>query len=254
MRVLFLAAGFATRLYPLTRDRAKPLLEVQARPVLTWILEVVLQLPDIAEIMVVSNAKFASQFEAWARDDAAPRAPGIPIHVINDGATDDANKLGGIGDMALGMAAFDDAGDDDVLVLAGDNLLDFSLLPHSSWFQRLSAPMMIARKIDGPVPPERYGEVQVDSTGRIVAMREKPKDPQSQWTATCIYFLTPAARRALIEYLSSAEERDAPGHFMAWLAEQMPVYAEPFVGRLHDIGNHESLAAAEVEFVPLSTD
>ena len=250
MQVLFLAAGFATRLYPLTKDRAKPLLDVRGRPVLSWIADVALGLPEIEAVTVVSNRKFHRQFVDWAHAYGAERRLDHRIDVVDDGAMDDAEKLGGIGDLHLGLQSMADS-DDDVLVLAGDNLLEFALDAHWQRFRQLGAPMMLARLIDGAVPPKRYGEVVVDDRSRIVSMREKPADPQSQWTATCIYFLDRQARRALADYLAQEDERDAPGHFIAWLSRRQPVFADPIRGTLHDIGNRESLERAREVFAPV---
>ncbi|MBT6143589.1 NTP transferase domain-containing protein, partial [bacterium] len=129
MRVIFLAAGFATRLHPLTLNRAKPLLEVGGRPVLSWILDRVLQATEPSRLVVVTNHRFAQDFRDWAEKTPAP----VPIEVIDDGTDSNETRLGAIGDMALAVEKMGPS-EEPILVIGGDNLLDFDLRPHLNQF------------------------------------------------------------------------------------------------------------------------
>lgn len=242
MKAVLLAAGFATRLYPLTRDVAKPLLDVKGRPVVSWILDRVLEVEAIDEVVVVTNARFADQFDAWVADLDVR----VPISVVSDGTRDDAEKLGAIADMALAIAQLDSAS--PVLVIAGDNLIEGSLKQYVAEFT--GEPMMLVRRIAGVVPSGRYGEILTDADGCITRFREKPREPESDLAATCLYLLPPGIQAALTEYLASGRTHDAPGNFIAWLAARRRVRAVELQGRLLDIGNLESLEEARRTFEP----
>lgn len=245
MKVLVLAAGFATRLYPLTRDRAKPLLDVAGRCVLTRLLaDSVLGIEGLREVVVVSNHKFHHQFEAWAQDFECP----VPLRVLDDGSNSDEDKRGGVADMALAWAEASRDDETEVLVIAGDNLLDFSLGHYAQTYRKLARPMMLVRHFPEGAPPGRFGEVSIDQTGRISRFREKPQQPESPYAATCIYFFPPSVRIRIAEYLQQGGEPDAPGHFVAWLSQQEEMHAVPFVGTAHDIGNLATLEAARAAY------
>lgn len=238
-----LAAGFATRLYPLTRDRAKPLLDIAGKPVLTRLLERVQTLPALDEILVITNDRFLESFRLWARGHVAS----VPIRLLTDHSQSDDDKLGGVADLALALQSAG-AEEDGFLVLAGDNLLDFDLHEFQSEFRRRRESLLLCRRLPGEIPPRRHGEVQADSTGRVERFVEKPAQPRSPLTATCIYFFPPAVTDWIHEYLGAGGNPDAPGHFMAWLCARQPVHARVIPGTLHDIGNLETLEQARRAF------
>ncbi len=242
MKAIVLAAGFATRMYPLTRDRAKPLLDVAGKPVLSRLLDRVLALGVVDEVFVVTNHRFFEQFELW-REDYAAR---VPVRVLDDGTMSDEEKRGAIADLAFALEAIDDV-DADLLVVAGDNLIDFDLQPHADRFAELGRPMCLVREIEGVVPPRRYSEVTLDGT-RVVTCREKPAEVRSNLSAICLYFLPAFVRSRLAEYLASQSEHDAPGHFLAWLHEREPLTASRIDGGWHDIGDLATLERARTAF------
>ncbi len=244
MKAIVLAAGFATRLHPLTRDRAKPLLDVGGRPVLSWLLDRILALSEIDEVLVVTNDLFHHQFAAW-RDGYDAR---VPVQLLNDGARSDADKRGAVGDLALAFDALADRRA-DLLVVAGDNLVEFDLAPHARRFSELRRPLLLVREIEGPVPPRRYGEVTVDADGNITGFREKPEQPRSELAATCLYFLPAGTLELLAEYLAGGGHHDAPGYFFEWLLGRERVIASRLTGAFYDIGNLESLERARKAFV-----
>lgn len=245
MKALLLAAGYATRLYPLTRDRPKPLLEVGGRPLLTHILERVRELPDLSEVLVVSNARFADRLAAWAAAESA--RTGVPIRVLDDGSTHDGDKLGATGDLAFALRRVPLAGE-DLLVVAGDNLLGFDLRPLRAAFLRHRRPLLAVRRVALPPGPSPYNEVSVDASGRVTGFREKPADPRTDRVAICLYFFPPDIADHVERYLAEGGNPDAPGHFIAWLVAEADVRAEPFEGEWFDIGGHEALAAARERY------
>ena len=243
MKVIVLAAGYATRLYPLTRDRAKPLLEVGGRPILSHITDRMLELPDLSELVVVSNARFAVQFEEWARS----LDPGLPLRVLNDGSTDEDDRLGATGDLAFALREVP-PGNEDVLVVAGDNLMDLDLRPAHAVLRESGCPTLIVREVEPESGPSRYNEIELQDDGSVRAMREKPERRQSELSAIAVYFYPTAIAAWVEEYLAAGGNPDAPGHFASWLVGRTRVMSVPLVGRWFDIGSAETLAAAREAF------
>lgn len=243
MKVVLLCAGYATRMYPLTRDFPKPLLEVAGAPILSHLLARTATLPGVDEVVVLANHRFAPQLRAWA--DAA-RSP-VPIRLLDDGSTDESNRLGALGDLALAAREIPLAGH-DALVAAGDNLVLFDLAPLARVYARRRAPQLAVRRAPRDAQRSLYNEVLLDSaTGRVTRFHEKPPDPESDLAAIALYFLPPAAWPRLERYLAEGGNRDAPGHFIAWLVRETAVYAEPVRGPWFDIGDLDSLARARAE-------
>ena len=238
MNVVILAAGFATRLHPLTLHQAKPLLDVAGRPVLSWILDRIWAIPGLGRTILISNGRFAADFEEFARDLPPERC----IEVVNDGALTDATRCGALRDLELALARLPET--EPVLVVGGDNLVDFDLRPHAESFRRGVGPLLLARSIPEPIPPRRYSEVVFDAAGSVTSFREKPAEPRSAWSCICLYFFEPGVQSLVRAYLSSGGEPDAPGHFLAWLATRQALRAEPIRGPWFDIGNFETLEAA----------
>ena len=258
MKAYLLAAGYATRMYPLTRDQPKPLLEVAGAPILTHILRRVLALDGLSEVVVIANARFAGAFESWRRSLDVR----VPVRVLNDGSTCDDDKLGAIGDLAFALEAAP-PGDEDWLVAAGDNLLSFDLRVLQRAFEATGAPgarspLLVVRRVEpAPVPAsgvdgsaDRYNEVVVDAGGRVVGFREKPRDRRSELAAIALYLLPAKAAGALARYLADGGNPDAPGYFIAWLVERSEVRAATLPGKWFDVGSLDGLAEARRRFVP----
>lgn len=245
MKVVLLAAGFATRLHPLTRDRAKPLLEVGGKPIAEHILDAALALPGVTECVVVTNARFHAQFERWlAGYDAR-----VPVRLVANPALGNEQRLGAVRDLALALGAFEGELDEDVLVLAGDNLCELDLREHLELLARERRPVLACRLAGELPPPGKYGELELEpGSTRVRTFREKPADPRSRTLATGIYLFPPELRDWLAEYLATSPDGDSPGRFVEWLSRRTGLHALPLAGRWFDIGSLETLEAARRSF------
>jgi glucose-1-phosphate thymidylyltransferase len=238
VKAVILAAGYATRLRPLTETQAKELLPVGGRPIIDWILDRVQEVADVNQVHVVTNTRKAPWFHEWTGARAAT------IH--DDGTTSNEDRLGAIGDMQF---AIENAHlDDDLLVIAGDNLFEYSLADFVAfWRPKGRASAVAVRDVGSRELASRYGIVDLDGDDRLTAFLEKPEDPWTTLAATATYIFhrdhVPLVRR----YLDDGNAPDQPGRFVAWLQEREPVYAYRFAGRWFDIGDHEQLLYADNE-------
>lgn len=243
MKVIVLAAGYATRLLPLTEKLAKPLIDVAGQPILDHIVKRVLELDDLTELIVVSNHRYIDAFREWRRDFEARFASDLPVQLLDDGSTTDDNKRGAVGDIRFALDHVDLAGE-AWLVVAGDNLLQCDLRPLQARFRAQGTPLLVVRPVDHGRGPSRYNDVELDANERVTSFREKPRSPRGRLAAIALYFFTPAVVDALERYLAEGGNPDAPGHFIAWLVEQTPVHAARLEGCWFDIGSHETLRQA----------
>jgi glucose-1-phosphate thymidylyltransferase len=246
---IILAAGYATRLYPLTRDFPKPLLEVAGRSILDRIVDNARRVSGMQRLVVVTNSRFASHFEAWrdARFGAGGRAAGgraadsggPRVDIINDGSTSNANRIGALADLHLAVEEADVDG--DALVLAGDNLFDFELTDFAAFFRDAGCDCITAHELSDVEQLRRTGVAELSDDGRVLHFAEKPAEPRSTWAVPPFYAYTRRTlRERLPAFLRQGGEGDAPGSFLPWLIERAPVYAFRFEGARHDIGNRES--------------
>ena len=238
MKAVVLAAGYATRLRPLTDAVPKQLLPVGGRPLLDWILDRVRELDEVEEIHLVTNSRFAPDFERWA----APH--GIAVH--DDGTSTNEDRLGAVGDLRLVIAAAALHGE-ELLVLAGDNLFEFSLPDYVEWWRAKPEPATAVALYDcGDLElATHYGIAQTDVEDRIVHFVEKPSEPASTLAATVVYLLPPQHARLIEAYAAEGHGSDNIGSFLGWLSRRQPVYGYRFPGSWHDIGNHGQLLEAD---------
>ncbi len=230
MKALIMAAGYATRLYPLTRDRAKPLLPVGGKPIIDYIVEALEAVQEIDRIYVVTNSKFAAMFRDWASE----REGGKPIEVVDDGTVSDDDKLGAIGDIRFVIKQKQI--DDDLLIVAGDNLFEFDLTEIVKFFKEKGT-TVAAYDVGDREAAKRYGNVAVDKDQRVVDFQEKPKDPPSTLAAIGMYVF-PKDRVGMFQiYAEEGNNQDAPGYYVGWLYKREPVYAFVFSGVWYDIGD-----------------
>ena len=245
MKLIILAAGYATRLYPLTLDRPKPLLEVGGKPMIEHVLGSIGSVPQIDRVYVVTNNKFAGHFERWAAEYAA-RGERAPITVINDGTTDDKNKLGAIGDLNLVLTR--ERLDDDVIVVAGDNLFDRSLEGFVEFCQKVNAPAVGVYDVGDLEEIRKYNNIGTDDGGRITSFEEKPAEPVSTVTAIALYFYPKSSVPLIRQYIAEGNNPDQPGRLVQWMYARTPFYTWRVPGTWYDIGSKETLAEADEVF------
>ena len=236
MKALILGAGYATRLYPLTQTIAKPLLPLAGRPMLDYLVDRIREVDVIDEIHVVTNHKFADTFSEWAstRD--------VVVH--DDGTTSEDDRLGAIGDTRF---VVERAGmDDDLLVVAGDNLFDYSLADYVTWWRgKGEASAVVLYDVGDRELVRKYSSVDVDDDGRLTGFVEKPEHPTSTLVATAAYIYHREHVGLLARYLDEGNPPDQPGRFVAWLVPRVPVYGFVGAGDWRDIGDLEQLLAAD---------
>jgi glucose-1-phosphate thymidylyltransferase len=241
MRAVILAAGYATRLYPLTLDRPKALLRVGGRPILEHLLDRLGEVRGLDEIHVVTNSRFAGAFREWAA------GPGRGVRIVDDGTVDEQTRLGAIGDLELAIRT--EVIDDDLLVLAGDNLFSESFAPFAEFGREKGSPALGVYDVgDLDIVRGRYNAIELDGDDRVVFFEEKPERPTSTLTGIALYFYPRASLRLVSRYLQEGNNPDQPGRLVQWLYPQTPVYAWRVPGRWYDVGSKETLAEADRAF------
>ncbi len=235
MKALVLAAGYATRLYPLTLDRPKALLEVGGKPMLDHVLERLEEM-GVDETIVVTNAKFTPHFEEWAsgRDG---------VRIVNDGTTSNEDRLGAIGD--IGYVVEQTGLDDDLVVVAGDNLFAEDMSGFSAYGREMDAPVLAVHDVGDLARMREYNQVDVDDEGRITFFEEKPEDARSTLAGVALYFYPRRTLPLIRQYLDEKNNPDQPGRLVEWLYPRTPVYTWRLPGQWYDIGSAETLAEAD---------
>jgi glucose-1-phosphate thymidylyltransferase len=250
VKLIVLAAGYATRLYPLTMDQPKPLLLVAQKPMLEHVLESLKAVTATDEIYIVTNAKFAGHFERWA-EDYRTRHAGGPITIVNDQSTDDSNKLGAIGDInfVLSEAKIDD----DIVVVAGDNLFSESLAAFGDFCREHDAPVLAVYDVGNLDEIKKYNAIETDQTGRITFFEEKPQHPKSTLTGIALYYYPQSTLPLIRQYVAEGNNPDQPGRLVQWLYPRTPFYVWRVPGIWYDVGSKETLEEANRIFAPLTT-
>jgi glucose-1-phosphate thymidylyltransferase len=230
MKALILAAGYATRLRPLTDSIPKQLLPVGGRPMVDWILDRIRE-TSADEVHLVTNARFAEDFDRWAKDK--------DVLVHNDGTTSNEDRLGAIGDIRFVRL------DDDLLVVAGDNLFDFSLADYEAYWRAREGSCVAVLDVGDRELAKKDGIVDVDENDRVIGFVEKPEVPPTTLCATATYLYERDHVRLVGQYLAEGNPPDQPGNYVAWLYQREPVYAYRFDGDWYDIGDASQLLEAD---------
>ena len=245
MNILILAAGYATRLYPLTLTKAKPLLGVAGKPMIEWVLDNLAPIPNIDNVYVVTNNKFAADFQAWA-DDYVKRQPKMKFKIINDGSMNDTDKLGAIGDINL-VVARENLANSDLTVVAGDNLFSESLEEFAKFCQGRTA-VLATYDVKDLEAIKKYNSIEVNGEGVITHFEEKPANPKSTQTGIALYYYSKEAVAKFPEYIAEGNNPDQPGRFVQWLYTRTPVHTYEVPGIWFDIGSKETLDEANAIF------
>ena len=240
MKCLILAAGYATRLYPLTENFPKPLLKVQEKTILDWLIDDIDSLGAVSEYVVISNHKFAHHFHTWAKTKDQK------ITVVDDGTDSNETRLGAVRDIQFAIDQLQL--DDDMLVIAGDNLLDFSLTRLITFARQKQTSCLMRFYEADREKLKKCGIVTIDENDKVTDMVEKPQDPPSHWCCPPFYYYTREDARLVKEGLAAGCGYDAPGSYMVWLCKKTTVHAMQMPGKRYDIGNLESYEAVQREY------
>lgn len=247
MKCLILAAGYATRLYPLTENFPKPLLEVAGKPILDWLIDDMASTGMVEEYIVISNHKFASIFQQWANSKRSTL--NAQLSILDDGTMSNETRLGAVKDIQFAIEQLHL--DDDLLVMAGDNLLDFSLGEFMRYGKAKGATCVMRYYEANEAKLHKTGVIEIDENDGILSFEEKPAQPKSHWCVPAFYYYTKEDSHLINKGIESGCGTDAPGSFIAWLCGQTKVYAWEMPGRRYDIGNLESYEEVKKTFAAM---
>lgn len=229
MKCLILAAGYATRMYPLTENFPKPLLEVGGKTILDWLVEDLS--PVIEQFVVISNHKYAEHFEKWSKDK--------PVVVVDDGTSTNETRLGAVCDIEFAIEKLGLT--DDLLIIAGDNVLDFSLRTFVDYAKAAGTSCTMRYWEDDPVKLRRAGVSEVEGE-RLVSFEEKPAEPKSNWCTPPFYFYVASDVAKIKDAIAGGCGTDAPGSLVAWMCKRRVMHSMVMPGKRYDIGNLEQYA------------
>lgn len=231
MKAIVLVAGFATRLYPLTKDTPKGLLKLGNKSLLDYLFEKVERVEEIDEAILISNDIFYNQFCEWKNAYKGR----LKIQVLNDYSTSNDNRLGAIGDMQYVIEKCNI--DDEIMVLVSDNYFEFELKDFYNFYKEKNTDCILGTEFDDIEKiRNRFGVAVLDETGLVVDMVEKPSEPPSNFVAYASYIYKKDTVKMIKQYLDEGNNKDAPGNFVSWLHKIKPVYAWKFEGECYDIG------------------
>jgi len=242
MKLIILAAGYATRLYPLTLNQPKPLLSVAGKPMLEHVIDNLSTIDDIDHAYIVTNAKFAGHFERWAEGYKRPSL----FTIVNDHSTDDSNKLGAIGDLHLVITKHEI--DEDIIVVGGDNLFSDDLRGFGDYCRQKNAPVTAVYDVGDLEEIKKYNSIEIDEDGRILFFEEKPAVPKSTLTGIALYFYPRATLPLIKQYIADGNNPDQPGRLVQWLYPRVPFYTWKVPGLWYDVGSIETLEEANRVF------
>lgn len=238
MTCIVLAAGYATRMYPLTLNFPKPLLEIGGKRIIDWLLDD-MESSGVDRTVVISNHKFIDQFSSWAKT----RKNTI---VIDDGSIDNDHRLGAVKDIEFAIESLNL--DDDLIILAGDNVLDFSFKKFIEYGKAKGTTCIMRHYQTSIEKLRKTGVVVVDENDRVLSMEEKPQSPKSNWAVPPFYFYTREDSKMIKEGIAAGCGTDAPGSFISWLVTKRPVHAYEMSGHRYDVGSIEGYEKIKAEY------
>jgi glucose-1-phosphate thymidylyltransferase len=245
MKLIILAAGYATRLYPLTLNQPKPLLPVAGKPMMEHVLDNISTIREIDHAYIVTNAKFVTHFEKWAEGYRGPNL-NLGFTIVDDKSTDDSNKLGAIGDLHLVLT--EHKINEDIIVVGGDNLFSHDLGGFGDYCRERNQPVTGVYDVGDLEQIKKYNAIEIDENSRITYFEEKPKEPKSTLTGIALYFYPQHTLPLIHEYISEGNNPDQPGRLVQWLYPRVPFYVWKVPGLWFDIGSIETLEEANRVF------
>lgn len=243
MKNIVIAAGYATRLYPLTENFPKPLLEIGSKTILGRLLEDVDRIPEVTEHVIVTNHRFAPIFEEWVSSTNLTK----PVRIIDDGTTTNETRLGAVRDLLLAIRECSIT-DEDILVLAADNILEFSLQGFVDFFHEKGTSVIMCHHEPSLQRLQRTGVIAVTPEWRVTEMQEKPLEPVSNWAVPPFYIYSRADLPLILTAIDNGCGADAPGNLAHFLADRSTLHAWPMPAPRFDIGSLDSLEEARAKF------
>jgi glucose-1-phosphate thymidylyltransferase len=238
MKAIILAAGYATRLFPITENFPKPLIPINNKPMIEYVMDKILDL-NIKEIYIVTNEKFYTHFTEWASKYQLD----CKITIVNDKTTSNDDRLGAIGDIQYTIK--ENNIQEDILVIGADNLFKFSLKNAYNTFKEKNKATIVAYDVKKLELAKKYGVVSINENKKVLSFIEKPDKPESTLCAICVYFYPKEVISLIDKYISEGNNKDAPGNLPAWLINADEVYAESYDEPWYDVGGFESLKEAK---------
>lgn len=242
MKNIVIAAGYATRLYPLTENFPKPLLEIGSSSILGRMMEDIDRIEEIDEHIIVSNHKFSRHFEEWA-DKQDTRCP---VTIIDDGTETNETRLGAVRDLLLAIDRCNV--DDDMMVVAADNILDFSFQGFVDFFKEKGTSVIMCHHEPELKKLQRTGVIKVDENMKVLLMQEKPENPVSNWAVPPFYIYSRNDIPLIKDCMNHGCGFDAPGNLAHYLAEVTTLHAWQMPGKRFDIGTLDTYYEAKEIF------
>lgn len=247
MKVILLAAGYATRLYPLTENLPKSLLPLGKRVIIDYIFDSIDKLPNVTEVILVSNSKFYAQFKDWA--DKQDRAGKAPITILDDGTDSPDNMRGAIGDIMFAIK--ERSIDEEICIMAGDNIFTYDIVDMYEYYKKKATDTLVAIFVPDVNQLKQLGVAVLDDDGKVLEMQEKSPEPKSNWAIYATYFYTKETLKLFDEYIAEGNSPDAPGRFPLWLCKRKDIYAYKGLGDCIDIGTLENYEKTKEEYEKL---
>ena len=242
MTAIILAAGYATRLYPLTINRPKALLPINDKPIIDYIVDEIETIDEIKDIIVISNHKFADNFFEWQKSIKSTKN----ITVLDDGTTTEETRRGAIGDILFAIEEMNI--DDEILVIAGDNFFTYKLKDYNDYYRKTDKDCVCVKKFENRELLKQFGVAVLNNEGKVLEIEEKPQNPKGDTVVYATYMYKKDTVPMFRQYIEEGNKPDAPGYFLEWLYKRKDVYAYTFEGECYDIGTPESYKSVCEEF------
>ena len=233
MKAIILVAGYATRLYPITENKPKSLLEINNKPILDYIVNEINEIEEITEIFVVSNNKFIHHFKDWLKNIESK----IEITIINDGTNSVEDRLGAIGDIQLVIEQQNIK--EDVIIIAGDNFFTYKLKAVYDFYVKNNKNCVVSKEYKDKSMLSSFAVATLDSNNVIIELEEKPQKPKSNICIYATYIYKKDTVKLVKKYLDEGNNKDAPGYFLAWVYNLKPTVAYRIQESCYDIGTKE---------------